>query len=119
MDHLTTFLVHPADGSNNTFRLDDLSLLQLKDVFANFCSYPSLLELTSEDLVKGLQQLQMTKFRKKKLDFEVSISNRPFFRADQGSAIESPEKCLFWTPEGYTFWPPEGQKLQTAIYQPI
>ena len=33
--------VHPPDGSNSTFWLDDLSLLQLKDGFANFRSYPS------------------------------------------------------------------------------
>ena len=68
--------------------------------------------MTSEDLVKGLQQLQMTKVRKFFLDFEVSISNRPVFCADRGSAIESPEKRLFWTPEGCTFWPPEGQNFK-------
>ena len=35
------------------------------------------------------------------LVFEVSISNRPEFRADQGSAIENHDKCLFWPPEGF------------------
>ena len=34
------------------------------------------------------------------LVLEVSISNRPEFRADQGSAIENPNKRLFWPPEG-------------------
>ena len=72
------------------------------------------------------------------LVFEVSISNRPIYRADQGSAIENPNKRLFhiyrfmqFDIAGYElrnlFWPPEGckvrqymaQNLQTAISQSL
>ena len=34
------------------------------------------------------------------LIFEVSISNRPEFCADQGSTIENPDERFFWPPEG-------------------
>ena len=74
-----------------------------------------LLKLTSEDLVKGLQQLQMTKVRKFFLDFEVSISNRPVFCADRESAIENCDKRIFWPPEGRKVEPPTPKNLQTAI----
>ena len=43
---------------------------------------------------------------KKDFVFEVSTSNRPFFRADQGSAIENCDKRLFWPPEGRKVEPP-------------
>ena len=51
------------------------------------------------------------------LVFEVSISNRPIFRADQGSAIENPDKRLFWPPEGRKVRQTRAQNLQRAISQ--
>ena len=54
-----------------------------------------LLELTSEDLVKGLQQLQMTKVRKKILDFEVSIPNRPVFALIEDPQSKVPRNAYF------------------------
>ena len=53
---------------------------------------------------------------KKNFLFEVSISNRPVFRADQGSVIENCDKCLFWPPEeGRKVEPPTPKNLQMAI----
>ena len=105
--------VHPPDGSNSTFWLDDLSLLQLKDGFANFRSYPSFYwNWPLKILSRAYNSYKWPKFEKKILDFEVSIPNRPVFCADRGSAIESPKKRLFWTPEGCTFWPSEGQNFK-------
>ena len=43
------------------------------------------------------------------LVFEVSISNRPEFHADQRSAIENPDKRLFWPPEGRKVRQPRAQ----------
>ena len=51
------------------------------------------------------------------LVFDVSMSNRPIFRADQGSAIENPDKRLFWPPEGRKVRQSMAQNLQRAISQ--
>ena len=73
------------------------------------------LKLTSEDSVKGLNQLQMTMFWKKILDFEVSISNPQIFCADHGSAIKSPEKRLFLQPKGRKVEQPRVKNCQMAM----
>ena len=65
----------------------------------------------------GLNQLQRTKISKKILVFEVSISNRPIFRADQGSAIENPDERLFWPPEGRKVRLSMAQNLQRVLSQ--
>ena len=72
-------------------------------------------KLDPEQGVYGLHQVLMTMISKNFLVFEVSISNRPEFRADQGSAIENPDKRLFWPPEGRKVRQPRTQNLQTAI----
>ena len=51
------------------------------------------------------------------LVFEVSMSNRPIFRADQGSAIENQDKRLFWPPEGRKVRQSMAENLQRAISQ--
>ena len=49
------------------------------------------------------------------LVFEVSISNQPESRTDQGSEIKNPVKRIFWPPEGHKVKQPRTENLQTAI----
>ena len=63
----------------------------------------------------GLNQLQRTKISKKNLVFEVSISNRPIFCADRGSANENSDKRFFWPPEGHEVDQPRAKNLPIAI----
>ena len=61
----------------------------------------------------------MTMISKKFLLFEVSISNRPVFRADREYANENCDKRIFWPPEGRKVGPPTPKNLQTAITRSI
>ena len=61
----------------------------------------------------------MTMISKKFLVFEVSISNRPVFRADREYANENCDKRIFWPPEGREVEPPTPKNLQTAITRSI
>ena len=87
-------------------------------LFLNNHKIPWLMYMISYCLFQselGLNQLQRTKISKKKIVFEVSISNRPFFCADQGSGIENSDKRLIWPPEGHEVEQLIAKNLQMAI----
>ena len=52
---------------------------------------------------------------KKNFVFEVSISNRPIFCADRGSANENSDKRLFWPLEARKVEPPRATNLRIAM----
>ena len=87
-------------------------------LFLNNHKIPWLMYMISYCLFQselGLNQLQMTKISKKKIVFEVSISNRPVFCADRGSANENSDKRLFWPPEGCEVEQTRAKNLPIAI----
>ena len=86
----------------------EMAVLSFSTLFAFF-------NLRAENGYYGLHLHQMTMISKKFVLFEVSISNRPVFRADRESAIENCDKRIFWPPEGRKVEPPTPKNLQTAI----
>ena len=87
-------------------------------LFLNNHKIPWLMYMISYCLFQfefGLYQLQKTEISKKKIIFEVSISNRPFFCADWESANENSNKRFFWPPEGRKVEPPRAKNIQMAI----
>ena len=87
-------------------------------LFLNNHKIPWLMYMISYSLFQsefGLNQLQMTKISNKNLVFEVSISNRPIFCADRGSANENSDKRLFWPLEARKVEPPRATNLRIAM----